>query len=816
MSARTTRMRKEARALFRPWCGVVILCALPLFHRSNGFLHRYYISLSDISALSAYLGIPMLAILSLGNEFQHRTFSLLLSQPVGRMVIWCEKMAVVIVAVISAALVPCVAWRSELQQDPNLWVFAGVYVLVTVPSATFWTLLARSTIGGYVLNILLTFPFVIVALNWEENFGPNPSAARSITALRAMAFAALCYAGVMLWLGGRKLARFQVAGGMAGDDLLMAGPRVMPEALAGMFRCRPTGALLNLVRKEFRLLRPVWLITALRLVYVACLTVFRFIVLRQSQAPGPEGIWLLLFMPLFAFPVVAILAGSLSLWEEKRLGTQSWHMTLPVSARRHWLIKLIMAMFTGLVCAVLLPVFVMVVLGSIFGTPFMFVDQAMGGLMIVEGTIFGWFLVFVDHTMHGAIPGLLLTGLLLTFAFFWCRCAVNGTVPAALWFAPAMGAVILAVRGGDWIAPKLVDFVVPRFDPFTDFRFTSAVADLQSLVMCATPLGVVALLLIPTLLIAMIQSYRLFRAPLQDSILSVIRNLLPLAITAFLSVFCLAAFTWDNTNGTIVSSGETRQYLLYVPKTYDRSKATPLVISLHGAVLWPAAEMEISRWNELADERGFIVVYPSGSDVPRVWPMGPLSLGRDVRFISDLIDKLEAAYNIDPARIYADGLSNGGGMAFALSCRLSDRIAAVGAVAAAQMLPWNDCGDSRPVPTVAFHGTADPFAPYRGGSSPIISPTPFPSIRDWTARVARRNQCKGDPGDTRITASVRRLAYTNCAENANVILYTVEGGGHTWPGGGAMPEWWVGRTTRDINASRVMWEFFVQHPRGPK
>ncbi len=92
----------------------------------------------------------------------------------------------------------------------------------------------------------------------------------------------------------------------------------------------------------------------------------------------------------------------------------------------------------------------------------------------------------------------------------------------------------------------------------------------------------------------------------------------------------------------------------------------------------------------------------------------------------------------------------------------------------------------------------------------------FPDIRDWTARVARRNQCKRDPSDTRITAHVRRLAYTNCAENANLILYTIEGGGHTWPGGKPLPGWIVGRTTRDISASRMMWEFFVQHPRGPK
>src|ERR1700674_2155920 len=160
MSSRTTRMMKEARALFRPWCGVVILCALPLFHISH--------SLSEISVAFCYLGIPMLAALSLGYEFQHRTLSLLLSQPVGRMVIWGEKMSVAFVAVLSAALVFCYGWQSAFQQDPKLRVFAGVYLIATVPSATFWTLLTRSTIGGFLLNGI--FPYILILMHWKDIF----------------------------------------------------------------------------------------------------------------------------------------------------------------------------------------------------------------------------------------------------------------------------------------------------------------------------------------------------------------------------------------------------------------------------------------------------------------------------------------------------------------------------------------------------------------------------------------------------------------------------------------------------------------------
>ena len=178
--------------------------------------------------------------------------------------------------------------------------------------------------------------------------------------------------------------------------------------------------------------------------------------------------------------------------------------------------------------------------------------------------------------------------------------------------------------------------------------------------------------------------------------------------------FAALASVLNQTNGSLVSSGQKREYLLHVPPKYDRARPTALVISMHGAALWPAAQMKTSQWNTVADEQGFIVVYPSGTGFPRIFPMEGEALTADVRFISDLIDKLEAGYNIDRSRIYADGFSNGGGMAFALSCTLSDRIAAVGIVAGAQLLPWSWCTDSRPVPMIAFHGTADPIVPVRG------------------------------------------------------------------------------------------------------
>jgi polyhydroxybutyrate depolymerase len=266
---------------------------------------------------------------------------------------------------------------------------------------------------------------------------------------------------------------------------------------------------------------------------------------------------------------------------------------------------------------------------------------------------------------------------------------------------------------------------------------------------------------------------------------------------------------------TIVSSGETRQYLLYVPRSYDRGRAVPLVISLHGAMNWPEFQANLSGWNTAADEHGFIVVYPAGEGSgPKTWFMtGRRTPSRmpDVVFVSDLIDRLEADYNIDRRRIFVNGVSNGGGMAFALSCTLSDRIAAIGAVAAAETLPWTWCADSHPIPMVAFHGTADPIVPYNGGKV-WLAPEPFPNVPAWAANWARRNRCDAAPTDMPFAADVTRREYTNCADNAAVVLYTLRGGGHTWPGGAPLPAWIAGPTSHTVDATGEMWAFFREHP----
>lgn len=267
----------------------------------------------------------------------------------------------------------------------------------------------------------------------------------------------------------------------------------------------------------------------------------------------------------------------------------------------------------------------------------------------------------------------------------------------------------------------------------------------------------------------------------------------------------------DHTNGRLVSSGEKREYLLYVPDSYDPAKTVPLVINIHGFAQWPANQANVSQWNQLADEEGFIVVYPSGLGIPKRWrvtrtPEDPTGVDIELQYYRDLIDKLTVEYAIDPEQIYVNGLSNGGGMSLRLACSLSDRVAAIGGVAGAYLVDLAECPGG--VPAMFFHGQADKIVPYEGGPSERF-PIDFPYVPDFVDDYAQLNSC--DPNETVFMEKdhVRGVRYEGCEPGQDVVFYTISDGGHTWPGGNDLPERITGKTTHEINATRLMWEFFL-------
>jgi polyhydroxybutyrate depolymerase len=271
----------------------------------------------------------------------------------------------------------------------------------------------------------------------------------------------------------------------------------------------------------------------------------------------------------------------------------------------------------------------------------------------------------------------------------------------------------------------------------------------------------------------------------------------------------------NRTNGKITSGGETRKYLLYVPDSYNSDTSYPLVISLHGFVQWPANQKTMTGWNALADEFGFLVVYPQGTGFPLRWNVrlsaaGLGSENANLLYIQDLIEHLSGSFNIDPTRIYANGMSNGGGMAELLACELADQITAIGGVAGAYLQSGDSCRPDRPVPVIAFHGQDDQIVPYAGGPS-RDEQFDFLPIEHWAGAWAERNGCRTSPEITGVNSEINRASYTGCNQDAGVILYSIKNGGHTWPGGDALPEWIAGYTNPDINASALMWQFFNKY-----
>jgi polyhydroxybutyrate depolymerase len=146
-------------------------------------------------------------------------------------------------------------------------------------------------------------------------------------------------------------------------------------------------------------------------------------------------------------------------------------------------------------------------------------------------------------------------------------------------------------------------------------------------------------------------------------------------------------------------------------------------------------------------------------------------------------------------------------MSLALACTLSARIAAIGSVVGAYFYPLEACQQTRPVPMIAFHGTADKLVSYYGGPSERLD-YPFPSIPKFMKEVAQRSGCKISPIEREVNSKVHFTGYSGSAE---VILYTIVDGEHAWPVGNRLPRWLAGNASTAIDATSVMWEFFKEH-----
>lgn len=181
-----------------------------------------------------------------------------------------------------------------------------------------------------------------------------------------------------------------------------------------------------------------------------------------------------------------------------------------------------------------------------------------------------------------------------------------------------------------------------------------------------------------------------------------------------------AASTAQDFSGSLVVGGLTRSYLGHLPAGYDGSRPVPLLLALHGGGGQAKGMNGLTHLNKIADERGFLVVYPDGYKLHWGDGRGISPSERDgvddVAFISMLIDHLEGQYKIDQRRIYATGISNGGFFAERLGCDLAGRLAGIASIAATLSVYLDQhCQPARPISFLLFQGTGDPLVPWQGG-----------------------------------------------------------------------------------------------------
>jgi polyhydroxybutyrate depolymerase len=270
----------------------------------------------------------------------------------------------------------------------------------------------------------------------------------------------------------------------------------------------------------------------------------------------------------------------------------------------------------------------------------------------------------------------------------------------------------------------------------------------------------------------------------------------------------LSALAGDST-WLVTSSGIPRTVNLHVPPSYDPTVPTPIVLNFHGFTSDNIQEDLLSQMDPKADAAGFIVLYPLGTGVPLSWNAGACcgtaaATGvDDIQFVRDILDTAAQKLCVDPKRIYATGMSNGGFLSHRIGCELADRVAAIAPVAGVLGVPT--CTPSRPMPVMHFHGTADPLVPWDG--STLLG---FISVPDSVAGWVARDSCTGAPVQTYAHGDASCSSYQQCAGGAEVTLCTITGGGHTWPGGMPVPA--LGATSTDISATDAMWTFFAAHP----
>ena len=263
--------------------------------------------------------------------------------------------------------------------------------------------------------------------------------------------------------------------------------------------------------------------------------------------------------------------------------------------------------------------------------------------------------------------------------------------------------------------------------------------------------------------------------------------------------------------------GVDRMYFLHIPEWLPKSGSAPLVLVFHGGGGHAATMPNFTHFDRLADQEGFLVAYPESFN--KSWnDTRGLSPADDVGFIRALIAEVQRVHNTDPKRTYAAGISNGGFFSNRLACDLTDKLAAIAAVAATMpetLVPV--CHPSAPISVLFMHGSKDPLVHIDGGpvsrnrGAAVSLAQAAEFWRKWDEASAQPT-VENLPSQTDDGTSVRREVYAGGKHGTEVVVYVIDGGGHTWPGGPQyLPAFLVGKTSHNLDGTQAIWDFFKRH-----
>ena len=268
---------------------------------------------------------------------------------------------------------------------------------------------------------------------------------------------------------------------------------------------------------------------------------------------------------------------------------------------------------------------------------------------------------------------------------------------------------------------------------------------------------------------------------------------------------------WTTKSFNYKHDGLVRSYILYKPQNFKKN--SPLVFVLHGFGSSSLNIMSYSQMNLIAEENGFMVCYPQGSILPTGqshWNANlEMSSVDDIGFLSNLAKEVQTIYQINPKNIFVSGMSNGGFMSYTLACEKSDVFKAIASITGTMSgKDWENCNPSFDIPVMQISGTNDRTVPWDGTMSTAYGWGGAPHIKQVVEFWADQNQCDVDQKinfpdiDVSDKSTVSLLKKKGSLKNNQVWFYTVDGGGHDWPG-----SW----GNKDISATKEIWKFFSHH-----